>query len=101
VVGYGLEGGLKFGFYETFKKVFFGFTPYAMINALISSVLAGAIASIVLVPMEDARIKMVGDPSWSKENVLTAIARLLRENGLIASFSGLGAMLAKQVNRRK
>jgi solute carrier family 25 phosphate transporter 3 len=72
-----------------------------MINALISSVLAGAIASIVLVPMEDARIKMVGDPSWAKENVLTAIARLLRENGLIASFSGLGAMLAKQVKAKR
>ena len=47
--------------------------------------------------MEDARIKMVGDASWSKENVATAIARLLRENGLFATFSGLTAMLAKQV----
>jgi hypothetical protein len=47
--------------------------------------------------MEEARIKMVGDPSWTKENTVTAIARLIREKGLIASFGGLPAMLSKQV----
>jgi solute carrier family 25 phosphate transporter 3 len=49
VVGYGLEGALKFGFYETFKSVFSGVTPYQFFNFLMASVIAGAIASIVLV----------------------------------------------------
>jgi hypothetical protein len=47
--------------------------------------------------MEEARIKMVEDPSWAKENVVSAISRLFREHGLFASFAGLTAMLFKQV----
>ncbi len=49
VIGYGLEGALKFGCYETFKQVFKHLTPYKVINFLLASVLAGAMASIVLV----------------------------------------------------
>lgn len=47
--------------------------------------------------MEEARIKMVGDKSWQKENVVSGIIRLMRENGVFASFGGLSAMLAKQI----
>jgi hypothetical protein len=47
--------------------------------------------------MEEARIKMVGDASWNKENTVSAIARLVKENGLFSTFGGLPAMLAKQV----
>lgn len=47
--------------------------------------------------MEEARIKMVGEPSWAKENVVTAIIRLVRESGFFATFGGLPAMLSKQV----
>lgn len=46
--------------------------------------------------MEDARIKMVGDASWSKESLISALARLVREKGLFSMFSGLAAMLSKQ-----
>ena len=49
VVGYGFEGALKFGFYETFKKIFAHVTPYAFLNLLLASVVAGAVASVVLV----------------------------------------------------
>jgi solute carrier family 25 phosphate transporter 3 len=49
VVGYGFEGALKFGFYETFKKLFVHLTPSKFINFLLASVIAGAIASVVLV----------------------------------------------------
>jgi ABC-type multidrug transport system permease subunit len=40
---------LKFGFYETFKAIFANTTPYKFINFLLASVIAGAVASIVLV----------------------------------------------------
>ena len=50
--------------------------------------------------MEEARIKMVGDVTWAKENVVSGILRLVRENGLFSTFGGLPAMLAKQVRRR-
>jgi solute carrier family 25 (mitochondrial phosphate transporter), member 3 len=47
--------------------------------------------------MEEARIKMVGDPQWAKMNTVTAFGRLIKENGLFATFAGLPAMLSKQV----
>lgn len=47
--------------------------------------------------MEEARIKMVGDASWAKENVVSAILRMIRQDGLFASFAGLAAMLSKQI----
>ena len=49
VVGYGLEGALKFGFYETFKGLFKTVTPSQFVNFLMASVVAGGVASIVLV----------------------------------------------------
>ena len=47
--------------------------------------------------MEEARIKMVGDASWAKESLISAIARLIKESGVFATFNGLPAMLSKQV----
>lgn len=49
VVGYGLEGALKFGFYESFKTIFKALTPSSFVNFLLASVVAGAVASVVLV----------------------------------------------------
>ena len=97
VVGYGLEGALKFGAYETFKVVFKSLTPHQFLNFLAASVVAGAIASIVLCPMEDTRIRMVGDASYANENLVSALVRIVKEDGLFKTFNGLAAMLSKQV----
>jgi len=97
IVGYGLEGALKFGFYESCKVILLHATPYVFINLLMASVIAGAIASVVLCPMEEARIKMVGESDWAKENVVSSIVRLIREDGILSSFRGLNAMLSKQI----
>jgi hypothetical protein len=48
--------------------------------------------------MEEARIKMVGDPTWTKENLISGITRLIREGGVLSTFTGLPAMLFKQVH---
>lgn len=121
--------------------IFAGVTQNKFVNFLMASVIAGAIASVVLVscyiryccycvsiayldpctytdatchnnllcssslfiflflqcPMEEARIKMVNDPTWAKENVISSIVRLIREDGVFSSFSGLPAMLSKQI----
>jgi len=97
IVGYGIEGALKFGFYETFKILFLNLTPSSFVNLLLASVVAGAVASIVLCPMEETRIKMVGDKTWTNENLISGIARLVKENGIFNTFSGLPAMLSKQI----
>lgn len=47
--------------------------------------------------MEEARIKMVGEASWAKENLISALSRLVSENGVLSTFGGLAAMLSKQV----
>ena len=47
--------------------------------------------------MEEARIKMVSEASWAKENLISGMARLIKEGGLFSTFSGLPAMLSKQV----
>lgn len=97
MVGYGIEGALKFGFYESFKTLFMNLTPSQFVNFLLASVIAGAVASIVLCPMEETRIKMVGDPTWTKENLLSGLVRIIRESGIFSTFGGLPAMLSKQV----
>lgn len=97
VIGYGIEGALKFGLYETLKPLFSQVTPYQFINFLLASIVAGAFASIVLCPMEDTRIRMVGDSRYAKDNTVTAMVRIVREEGFKPLFSGLIAMLLKQV----
>jgi len=97
IVGYGLEGAMKFGVYELMKVVLQEMTPYVALNFFIASVLAGAVASIILLPAEETRIKMVGDPTWSKENLFSGVARIIREDGIFSMFRGLAAMLSKQV----
>mmetsp|Transcript_12089 Transcript_12089/g.34968 ORF Transcript_12089/g.34968 Transcript_12089/m.34968 type:complete len:312 (-) Transcript_12089:465-1400(-) len=96
VFGYGIEGALKFGFYELFKPIFGNLTPNQFVNFLLASVVAGAVASVVLCPAEDARIRMVSDPSFAN-GMLGAIGRLIREEGFASTFAGLTAMLGKQV----
>ena len=97
VVGYGLEGALKFGCYESFKVIFKDLTKSKFVNFLAASVIAGAVASIVLCPMEDTRIRMVGDASYANENLVSALVRIVKEDGVFKTFNGLNAMLSKQV----
>ena len=53
VIGYGIEGALKFGTYETLKPVFVSLfmTDDRAIPFLAASVVAGAIASLLLCPV--------------------------------------------------
>lgn len=106
LVGYGIEGALKFGVYEVMKPlVVLSFTRALGANSnpgpapfLIASITAGAIASLVLVPMESARIRMVTDSDFGEMNLVSGLRRLVEESGLrVTLTAGLGAMLAKQV----
>lgn len=96
-VGYGMEGAMKFGAYETFKGVFANVFELQFYNYLMASVLAGAIAAIILCPMEEVRIKMVENSDWKNETLVTALLRIIKEDGIFATFAGLPAMLSKQV----
>jgi hypothetical protein len=61
LVGFGLEGAVKFGVYESLKPAFMSIlhTDDKFIPYLAASVGAGIVASLMLCPMERTRIKMV------------------------------------------
>jgi len=111
LVGYGIEGALKFGIYEMTKPLAVrafqnlndklvkrsgvGLGP---IPFLIASIMAGAAASLVLVPMESVRIRMVTDPEFEGVSLAGGLGKLVEEAGLARTLTvGLGAMLAKQI----
>eukprot|EP00986_Skeletonema_menzelii_P007964 scaffold3197_cov153-Skeletonema_menzelii.AAC.8 len=100
VIGYGVEGALKFGVYETLKPIFLslcdGITdptqPY-----LVAAICAGALASVVLCPMEETRIKLVTDPSFAN-GLIDGLSKIVKEEGILSPFQkGLAPMLSKQV----
>lgn len=105
VVGYGIEGAMKFGFYEVLKPVFADMMKNLSksgdgnmaVAYLLASVVAGAIAAMLLCPMESTRIRIVTDPAYADKGLLTALPKMLKEDGIFSSFNGLWAMLAKQV----
>uniref|UniRef100_A0A6U3SQ47 Mitochondrial phosphate carrier protein n=1 Tax=Ditylum brightwellii TaxID=49249 RepID=A0A6U3SQ47_9STRA len=98
VIGYGVEGAAKFGLYESLKpevaKILSLDSP--AIPYLIASIVAGATASIMLCPMEKARVRLVTDPDFAS-NLITGIPKLIDESGISGLFGGLPAMLSKQV----
>jgi solute carrier family 25 phosphate transporter 3 len=98
VLGYGLEGAAKFGLYESLKPEMTQLLNLdsPAIPYLIASVISGAIASVMLCPLERTRIRLVTDPNFSS-NFVTGIPRLVEESGLFGLFSGLPAMLSKQI----
>lgn len=98
VIGYGLEGGAKFGLYESLKPEMTRLLNLdsPAIPYLVASVVAGAVASLMLCPMEKTRVRLVTDPDFAS-NLLTGIPRLVQESGASSLFSGLPAMLSKQV----
>jgi len=114
LVGYGVEGALKFGIYEVTKPLVVlafkglnerlakrpggGVHGLGPIPFLIASIMAGAAAALVLVPMESVRIRMVTDPEFEGVSLWGGLTKLVDEAGLGRTLTvGLGAMLAKQI----
>jgi solute carrier family 25 (mitochondrial phosphate transporter), member 3 len=95
VAGYGVEGALKFGLYESMKPAcatwLHATAADLSLPYLLASVTAGAAASVVLCPMEQLRIRAVTDPTFQ------GLPDLIAEGGVAGLFRGLPAMLSKQV----
>lgn len=64
---------------------------------LLASIVAGAVAAVLLCPMESTRIRIVTDKDYADKGLLTGLPKLIKEEGLLSTFAGLWAMLAKQV----
>ena len=68
---------------------------------LMASIVAGAVAAVLLCPMESTRIRIVTDKDYAGKGLLTGLPKLIKEEGLFSTFSGIWAMLAKQVNQSR
>lgn len=97
VVGYGVEGAMKFGCYEIAKPIMSKIFSNIAVAYILASVLAGAVASILLCPMESARIRVVTDKDYKGLGLMQTLPRLIREDGFWSLFGGIFAMLSKQV----
>jgi solute carrier family 25 phosphate transporter 3 len=101
IIGYGIEGAVKFGTYESLKRPFLSLLYDGGCGAtqayLAAAAFAGAVASIVLCPLEETRIRLVTDPSFGT-GLFDGLPRLLREDGMLSPFRrGMAPMLIKQV----
>eukprot|EP00903_Cladosiphon_okamuranus_P019632 g18052.t1 len=107
LVGYALQGSLKFGFFEFLKPIFSGLfgrgcadaatasTPF-LGTLIAASVTAEIVGSSALTPLEAARIRMVADADYAP-GLRSGIARMISEEGVGSLTRGLPAVLAKQV----
>jgi solute carrier family 25 phosphate transporter 3 len=107
VVGYGIEGAMKFGIYEVAKPVFGALLPGNKGLAFcFSSVVAGAVAALLLCPMESLRIRQVTDASYANDSLLTGLPKPSRsrpsqlishQNGRIVYRMEMGLSVLKDL----
>ncbi|EGG20723.1 mitochondrial substrate carrier family protein [Cavenderia fasciculata] len=101
-VGYALQGFLKFGFYELFKKKYAeAVGPENAIQFripiwLAASATAETIADLALCPNEAVRIRLVAEPSFAKTPV-EALGKIVKSEGVMGLYKGLPPILLKQV----
>ena len=89
---------MKFGVYEVMKPIMTDLLKQSTAIAfIVASVIAGAVASILLCPMESARIRIVTDPEYKGMGLLQSLPKLISEDGVLNLFAGIFAMLSKQV----
>ncbi|KAI2466092.1 mitochondrial phosphate carrier protein [Annulohypoxylon bovei var. microspora] len=102
VTGYFLQGAFKFGGYEFFKRRtndWLGPEKAAANRTavyLASSAAAEFLGDILLCPFEAARIRLVSQPSFAP-NMLSAMGRMTRYEGMAGLYSGFTPIVLKQV----
>jgi len=102
-VGYFLQGALKYGGYEFWKKTFIQTIGIEAAQEnrtaiyLASSGLCEFVADIALCPLEATRIRLVSQPTFAN-GLIGGFMRLMREEGVLRGFySGFGPILFKQI----
>ena len=102
LVGYAVQGSLKYGLYEIFKSQLLAQLdlPPGAASPLLTLMLAGGCAEVIassfLSPFEAARIRLVSNPAFA-DGLVPCLQRISTEEGSSALFFGLPAILAKQV----
>lgn len=101
VVGYFLQGGLRFGGYEYFKRQsvnLFGQETASNNRTAIyltSAAIAEFFGDIALCPLEATRIRLVSEPTFAT-GLVSGFTKIARNEGISAFYSGFGPILLKQ-----
>ncbi|KAG8856470.1 Cu/Pi carrier [Tulasnella sp. 330] len=101
-IGYSMQGALKFGGYEFWKKSavdYFGVEKARENRQAIylgASAIAEFFASVALCPLEATRIRLVSQPTFAT-GLVSGFTRLAKEEGFKGFYSGFGPILFKQV----
>lgn len=99
--GYFLQGALKFGGYEFFKKQWIDYlgiesaTNNRTAIYLASSATAEFFADIALCPLEATRIRLVSEPGFAN-GLLGGFTKIMKNEGIAGFYSGFGPILFKQ-----
>jgi len=109
-VGYLMEGAIKYGIYEILKPVvlkvlarlaiwskYLAFLNSTVMAFSISAAISGIAASIMLLPMEALRIRMVANPEKRSRGWLVTGYKMLKNEGATSLTKGVVPMLSKQV----
>jgi len=93
IAGYSIQGALKFGGYEFWKKVAIDTVGIDSARENRTAIYLGAsaiaefFADIALCPLEATRIRMVSQPSFAN-GLLPGFARIAREEGVAGFYAG-------------
>ena len=100
--GYFIQGALKFGGYEFWKKTIIDQVGYETAQKnrttvyLTASAIAEFFADIALCPLEATRIRLVSEPTFAR-GLVGAFSRIAKEEGFKGFYSGFGPILFKQI----
>ncbi|KAL6855439.1 mitochondrial phosphate carrier protein [Amphichorda felina] len=100
--GYFLQGSLKFGGYEFFKKQWINTLGLETASNnrtavyLASSAAAEFFADIALCPLEATRIRLVSEPTYAS-GLISGFSKMLKNEGIASFYAGFGPILFKQI----
>lgn len=102
LIGYFIQGSLKYGFYEIFKPfvaaaIHGGVTsPNSIASLMIAGIMADFIGALSLSPFEAARIRLVANPEYSS-NLLDCMIKMTTAGGIASLFESFIPMLSKHL----
>ncbi|KAI3547714.1 hypothetical protein CABS01_08065 [Colletotrichum abscissum] len=100
--GYFIQGGVKFGLYELFKKQSIEIVGLEKARRnrtavySISAACAECCSTVTLCPAEATRIRLVSVPGFAN-GLVGGFSKILKHEGVGALYSGFGPILFKQV----
>eukprot|EP00899_Mesostigma_viride_P011420 jgi/Mesvir1/20279/Mv08582-RA.1 len=101
LLGYSLQGALKFGLYERFKKIYLDAWPFGDVGVtalyLISSASAEFFADFALCPFEAVKVRLQTVPSFQSGGMVAAFRRVLLAEGFGGLYRGLLPLWGRQI----